>query len=508
MARIAGRLLAVALLSAWAQGAFAQKAKDTLRVGFLDPISTAEVAIDPKPETILTDAAIFDGLVWYDPASGEYKPLIAESWTRPNDRTIDFKLKKGIKFHDGSELTADDVVYTYTYLTDPASKLRFVTLDFVDHAEKIDDYTVRVVEKRPTSFDLAKFDVAIYPKAIHSKLADKSEFGRKHPIGTGPYKLDYIDATRGILLVRNENYNLAAPWRPKGGVARIQILPVPDVQTQIAQLMVGDLDMVHDVPKDLVDQLKSDPRIAVTASPGPNYFYLNLDAAKRTRNTALADPDVRRALQMSVDRGLLAKEIVPGGAVPINALCVPAQSDCPKAADVDAPGYDVEGAKKLLAKAGFANGFEIDLMSIPGAQSIAEAVAGQFQKIGVRASVVHMTIGAYRERQASNKQEALVAHFWSRGASPATSFENFFTNTPRDYTRDPEMMKFYDRAAAEFDQQKRVSIWREAFNYMLAHGTVLPLTTYPAVVAHTKDIEVGTGAMNPGGIDLNRIVWK
>ena len=202
----------------------AQKSADTLRVGFIDPIATIEVAIDPKPETIMTTYAVFDGLVWYDPRAREYRPALAESWTRIGDRTVEFKLKRGIKFHDGSEFTADDVVYTYQWLTDPNSKLRFVPLEFVERTEKIDDYTVRVIEKRPTAWDLARFDTAIYPAAIHSKLADKSEFGRKAPIGTGPYKVESVDSTKGIVLTRHEGYQLAQPWRPAGGAKRIVIV--------------------------------------------------------------------------------------------------------------------------------------------------------------------------------------------------------------------------------------------------------------------------------------------
>jgi peptide/nickel transport system substrate-binding protein len=505
------RFLAVATAALLiATPAAAQKSKDTLRIGFQDPIATIEVAIDPKPETIMTTYAVFDGLTWYDPKTREYKPALAESWTRISDTVIEFKLKRGIKFHDGSEFTADDVVYTYRWLTDPNSKLRFVPLEFVDRAEKVDDYTVRVIEKRPTSWDMARFDSAIYPAAIHGKLADKAEFGRKNPIGTGPYKVESVDSSKGIVLTRHEGYQLAQPWRPAGGVKRIEILPIPEMQTEIAQLMTGGLDLIHDVPKDLTEPLAANPALGITATSGPNYFFMSIDSAKRSSNAALANPNVRKALMMAVDRNLLARTVVTGGdqVVVVNALCVPAQSDCPTELDVYPPAPDQAAARKLLADAGYPNGLDVDITSIPGAQAIAEAVGGELRKIGVRATVAHLTIGAYRDKQLNNKQEILVSHFWSPGASPNGSFESFFADTPRNYTKDPAMWDFYLKAAQALDPKNRIAVYRDAFNYLNAHYYIMPLTNFPTVLAHTKDIVIGTGAMNPAGIDLNRITWK
>jgi peptide/nickel transport system substrate-binding protein len=503
-------VVAVAALVLAAGPALAQKSADTLRIGFHDPIATIEVAIDPKPETIMTTYAVFDGLTWYDPRAREYRPALAQSWERISDTVIEFKLKRGIKFHDGSEFTAEDVVYTYRWLTDPASRLRFIPLEFVERAEKIDDYTVRIHEKRATSWDMARFDTAIYPAAIHSKLTDKAEFGRKMAIGTGPYRVESVDSTKGIALVRHEGYQLAQPWRPAGGVKRVELLPIPEMQTEIAKLMVGELDLIHDVPKDLAEPLAANPRVAITATSGPNYFFMSIDAAKRSPNAALADPRVRKALQMAVDRNLLAKTVVTGGdqVVVVNSLCVPQQSDCPTELDIYPPAPDQAAARRLLAESGYPNGFEVDITSIPGAQAIAEAVAGELRKIGVRASVAHLTIGAYRDKQTNNKQEILVSHFWSPGASPNGSFESFFADTPRNYTRDPAMWDFYLKAAQALDQKQRVGVFRQAFSYMNERFYIMPLTNFPTVLAHTADIEVGTGAMNPAGIDLNRIKWK
>jgi peptide/nickel transport system substrate-binding protein len=496
---------------AFASPTLAQKDKDTLRFGFQDPISTVEVVLDPKPETIMTNDAVFDGLIWYDPESRSYKPALAESWNRIDDKTIEFKLRHDVKFHDGTKMTADDVVYTFGWLIDPASKLRYNNLDFVDHVEKVDDYTVRIVEKQPSSYDLSRLPLApVYPKAIHAALTDKAEFGRKHPIGTGPYKVESIDSTKGVSLVRNDDYALASKWRPAGQIKHIQIVPIPDLQTEIAQLMTGGLDVIHDLPKALAEQLAGAPNVTVTASIGPNYYYMEMDSVNRSGNAALAKPEVRKALEMAVNRKELAEHVVTGGSAVsvIDALCLPSQADCPPTLAVVPPPPDAAAAKKLLAEAGYPDGFDVDITSIPGAQGIAEAIAGDLRKIGVRAKVDHKTFGSYREKETQGKLEILVAHFWSAGASPWGTLDRFFGPPSRDYFHDDEIRRLKAEGSHELDDAKRIALWRQIFERINERAYIMPLTTFPSVFANARDVVVETGALNPGGADFDRIHWK
>jgi peptide/nickel transport system substrate-binding protein len=508
MARI---VLAATAALAGAAPALAQKDKDTLRFGYQDPISTVEVVIDPKPETIMTNDAVFDGLIWYDPVSRSYKPALAESWSRIDDTTIEFKLRQDVKFHDGTKMTADDVVYTFGWLIDPASKLRYNNLDFVARIEKVDDYTVRIFEKQQSSYDLSRLPLApVYPKAVHGALTDKAEFGRKHPIGTGPYKVESIDSTRGIALVRNDGYLLASEWRPAGQIKHVQIEPIPDLQTEIAQLMTGGIDVIHDLPKDLAEQLAGAPNVAITASTGPNYFYMEFDSVNRSGNAALAKPEVRKALEMAVDRKELAAHIVTGGeaVTVIDALCLPSQADCPPTLATVPPPPDAAAARKLLAAAGYPDGFDVDITSIPGAQGLAEAIAGELRKIGVRAKVDHKTFGSYREKETQSRLEILVAHFWSAGASPWGTLDRFFGPPARDYFHDDEINRLKAAGSHELDDAKRIALWRQIFERINERGYIMPLTTFPSVFANARDVVIETGALNPGGADLNRIHWR
>ena len=503
----------LALSTALAGPAFAQKAKDTLRVAFTDPISTVEAYFDPKTETAVTQTAIFSTLLFFDPTTREFKPDLAVSWSRPDPKIIEFKLRRGVKFHDGSDFTAADVVTTINWLADPNTKLRFgANWSFIDHAEAVDDYTVRIFKKDPVSTDLVQLatNTIILPAKIFSALKDKSEFGRKTPIGTGPYKLVSLDSSKGIVLTKNDAYVSPGPWRPAASIGRVEILPVPDQQTQIAQLQTGGVDLIHDVPKDLAEQISADPRMAITVAPGLNFHYMLMDAAGRSGNEALKKQAVRKALSQAIDRALLAKTVVPGGdkAKAIDALCVPVQIGCGGGV-TPAPAYDLAAAKKALADAGLSGGFDVSIISNPGSEQMAEAIGGELRKVGVRSSLEKLTFGAYRERQTGGKIQILVGS-WSSGGLPDVSgtMTFYFDQGPRDYSRDPELKKLADEALYEPDTAKRDALYAKVFTIDNEKNYVLPLTTLPTLFAHSSEVEVEPISVNAQALELCLVHWK
>ncbi len=155
-------LLASALMTA---PVLAQKSKDTLRVGVYQPISIVDGVFDPHPQTNMMDRMVFNSLLTYDTDNRKYLPGLAVSWKRIDSTTMEFKLRQGIKFHDGSEFDADDVVYTFNFVTDPNVKFRFKghVLWPSRQGEKIDKFTVRIKTKTPYA-------------AIESRLSDVRRF--------------------------------------------------------------------------------------------------------------------------------------------------------------------------------------------------------------------------------------------------------------------------------------------------------------------------------------------
>jgi peptide/nickel transport system substrate-binding protein len=505
-------LLAGAALSFGMAPAHAQKAADTVRVAYSDPISSTNGFWDPKPETAAVQRAVYSTLIDFDPETRTFKPDLATEWKRISPTVLEFKLRKGVTFHDGSPLTADDVVATFDWLLDPATRLRFgfqYTMRFAK-AEKVDDYTVRITEKAPFADDLITIatNLTIFPKNVFAKFKGKeADFARQEPVGTGPYKVASFSSSQGVVLQKFDKFVSPGPWRPAASVGKVEALPMPDLQTQIAQIMTGGLELMHDVPRDQAQQLTANPGLKMTTAQGLLIFYMNMDAAGRSGNKALTNVKVRRALEMAVDREALAKNISPPGATVPNVPCVPVMIGCVSAGAP--PAYDPEAAKKLLAEAGYPNGFDVDVVSNPGGEALSEAIAGMLRKIGVRAKVEHLTFAGYRARQVSGKLQILVGN-WDAGGTPdvATTVSFFWSGAPMDYARDKTLIKLGHEAQLERDPEKRNDLYRQIFNRANDQAYLLPLTTFPAVFVHNKDLKVATGTIGALTVDYNRLKWQ
>ena len=501
--------VAAAALTA-AAPALAQKSADTLRIGFYDPIPGVDLVYDPKGETALTARAVFDTLIAYDEREKKFEPLLARSWKWVDPTTYEFTLRDDVKFHDGSPFDADDVVYTLNWIADPKVKFRIKTrFLWIDKAEKIDRYTVRVTTKGPRAVAPARFAVSIpiFPSDVHGRLENKAAFGKK-PIGTGPYKVVAYDPNTGVRMVRNEDYRHGPPSKPAAAIRNVHVMPIPDVQTQVAQLLTGGLDMIHNVPRDQADNLARDPRLAVTVSNGILFRYIAFDAVGRTGKDDLKDVRVRRALVHAIDRDSIRRNIFAGGDAveKMDSICKPLQIGC--VFDAAPPGYDPARAKALLAAAG-KTGLALEITTLPESRKVAEAVAGYFRAVGVRASIRSVTFGAYRKLQREGRIQTLVHQFSSGGVPDSDALVTFyFGSKARNYYGDEDVAGWMKTAGATFDVAAREKIYRKIFNRINERAYIVPIAGLPSVFVHDKDLEIDKGIINPFGAQLGRIRWK
>lgn len=492
--------------------ALAQKSKDTVRIGFKESINSADADVDPKPETSFTNKGVFDGLIYYSADAASYKPNLAKSWKHISPTTVEFKLQENVKWHDGEPFDADDVVFTVNHLTAKATKFRFKrNLAFIKGAEKIDKYTVRISAKKATPIDLARYAISlrIRPEHAQKKFAKWQDFGRKNPVGTSMYRVASLDTNRGIILERNDDFKHGKEAGIAAHVKRIHAIPIPDDQTQIAQLLTGGIDVVKTSLKDQSEQLAANPKFDLTATQSLVYFYLAFDAAGRTNRKLFTDKRVRKALMMAIDRESLAKNVIAGGSEvkTIDATCFRVQQGCDFS--TKPVGYDPAAAKKLLAEAGHPNGFAFELSSFSGAHEVSEAVAGMLSKIGVKTSLVRMTFGSYRKRQRDNKQLALLGRYSSGGLPDASSLLNFyFGGTARDYYKDAVLDKLRLQGNAERNVNKRKAIYRQAMDRMNNEHLIFPIATNPSVFVHTADVKIKKGSLHNYGIEVSDLSWK
>lgn len=492
--------------------ALAQRAKDTLRVGFAEPIGSILLYDEPQPEMALVSRAVFDALLCYDARSGEFQPLLARSWKWLNERTLELVLRDDVKFHDGSDFDADDVVYTLNWLVDPAAKLRFAdNYAFIERATRIDRHTVRIAMQRvaPEALLRLSISIAMLPSDKHGPLANKSDFGRKTPIGTGPYRAESVSADKGVALVRNPGYRHGGACKPAGRIGRIHAVPIPDLQTQLAHLSTGGLELARIADKNLADLVAASTDLRVTATQGLAYQFLAMDSANRSGHGALANPKVREAVALAIDREALARSVLPGGdaVTALDALCLPAHRACEYS--VRPPAFDRGAARKLLAEAGFAGGFDIELAAMPGSFAIGEALAGELRKVGIRARVERMTFVTYRDRQRQGKLQ-LYTSLWTSGGLPDASSPAafFFAEGARDFTRDPAIHKLIADGLATHDEARRRAIYRELYDRANRLHYVLPIATKPDVFVHTKDLVIERGTLSPFGTESGFLAWR
>jgi peptide/nickel transport system substrate-binding protein len=224
---------------------------------------------------------------------------------------------------------------------------------------------------------------------------------------------------------------------------------------------------------------------------------------------ALSSLKVRQAIAMALDREFIVRSVLPGGNAihGADALCTRDQLGCDYS--TKPPPFDRAGAKKLLAEAGYADGFDVGIIAMPGSWEVADAISGELRKIGIRATVEKATQGTMREKQAQGKM-SLFAAFWptltNLDASSIISY--YFDDTPRNYWNDKVIPGLAETALKTVDIEKRKAIYREIYDRNNEQVYVLPLAVDPMVVVHTKDLYIDPDPPHALGTAFYDMRWK
>jgi peptide/nickel transport system substrate-binding protein len=492
----------------------ADKANDTLRLAVDQPIRLIDSLQNPNPEANLVDRAVFDVLVGYDVKTKTYRSQLAESWKRVDDKTLEIKLRRGVKFSDGVEMTADDVIYSFQYAMDPKHNFLFKDARFgwIASVEKVDDYTVRVHAKETSAIMLARLwgGPQILPKHIHEKLADPTTFGL-HPVGTGPYKVDSFDpATGKIVLVKNPYYNWGG-YEPVGKIGRIEVTTIPDEQTRLAKIMVGDLDLIFHVDYDQAKAVVAqNPDYKVVVTPTIAFSYILFDTLDRTGIHVFKDKRVREALLSAIDVDEMRKVLLPpeiSSQPRMAAMCRFEHAGCVWSEKPVA--YNPAHAKQLLAEAGLAGGFDLQLLTWGQSRVIAEAVAGYLRKVGVRASVDNSTANVFQTARGEGKAQTQVTVWDNGGGAPDvdTTTQFLFAPSSRNYIGDQQLAQWTDQAAHELDMAKREAIYKKIFDRVTDKRYAMPLVELPAILVARKNLAFDENHMKLEGFLFNRLSW-
>jgi len=475
----------------WAGTAVAGKADNTLRIAMSGPIVPLDIYTNPSDEAALGGSAVFNTLVAYNTKRSAYVGVIAESWKSIDPLTLEVKIKPGLTFQDGSPLNAEDVAYTVNFLVNPDTKfVRKARFLVFSGAEKVDDLTVRIKLREPYAMLMARLTgMPIFPSDLHSKLGENfADWGRA-PVGSGPYKVVQFDQAKGIILERWEGYKLG----PIPEVKRVILRSIPDAQSQMAEMMVKGIDlMIADTPE-IVTALTANPDIAATDVEDLTYHFAYVDAAGRSELKVFKDKRVRQAVFHAIDRSAIKKKLITGGSAvkDLDRICFPFQVDCPD--DAKPLSYDPQKAKALLAEAGYANGFDLQVSTWGLSRPVAEAIVGYLRAVGIRAKVDILTLAAYRKKQADGNLQMLVAYYTHGGLPDAgVGLEYYYSAPSQDYSGDARLFELTTLANREMDGAKRLQLMREAYDRMQNEAFIAPIAKSPSVIVHSKDVVVNS----------------
>ena len=370
---------------------------------------------------------IYDPLVYVDP-NQQLQPALATSWRVVDDTTWEFKLRRGVKFHDGSDFTADDVIATFERVPNvpnsPNSFAQFVR--GIASVTKQGEDTLIIKTKAPNpklAFEMSR--IFIVPAKV-ARTATTADFNSgKAAIGTGAYKVsEWVNGDR-LVMVRNDAF-----WGPKEPWAKATEKVIAKDPTRVAALIAGELDAI-DLPATAdLPRLRADPRFKLTKGAAGLVHYIALDSArdvspnvtakdgKPLTSNPLKDPRVRKALSLAINRPLLADKLMEGSAQPASQLLPATYPGTSQKLKPDS--FDLAKAQALLKEAGWGDGFRIVLTTTndryPNDAAVAQAIGQMWSRLGLKVEIEAVPGSIFFGRASKQEFSAFAAQYGSEEA--------------------------------------------------------------------------------------------
>jgi peptide/nickel transport system substrate-binding protein len=423
--------------------------------------------------------SILEAVIEADYDNRGYRGLLAESWEMTGQK-VQFKLRKGVHFQDGTPFTAKDVVASYKrILTDKAS-LMAPNLRNIKEMETPDDLTVVLTLKKADATALEDFtNRPIMKQAV----AEKMGYADNPPIGTGPFKFVSWDRSGQFVIRRNENY-----WGEAPKIDEVVYKVIKEDAARIAALEAGQADLISNVPPHEVARLKANPRVHVQPVQGLRPIFLVLCPAYKP----LDNVKVRRAITHAIDRERIIKHLLEGNAYPLSGMVSSQVFGYDPGAK--AFPYDVEKGKQLMSEAGFTSGFEIDYYSptgrYPKDREIAQVIVEQLSKIGIKANLKTPEWSIYNTEYKDGKYPIYLT---GRGSltDADTLFQQYFrtgrTKRVLGYSN-PKLDEILDAEQKTFDPKKREKLLWEAHRVILEDAPAVPLWNSMDIYANRADL--------------------
>ncbi|HBA40846.1 MAG TPA: hypothetical protein DCZ05_14240 [Deltaproteobacteria bacterium] len=423
---------------------------------------------------------ILEPLVEVDYAKKEFYGVLAESWEFQGKKWV-FRLKKGIRFHNGAAFTSKDVIFSINRMkTDKASLQRSNFRDVVE-MQAPDDHTVIIATKTPSAVFLDRLhNRFMISKAAADKYGDQMD---QHAIGTGPYRFVSWQRDGNLVLTRNDDY-----WGPKPEIKEVVYRKVGEEAGRVAGLLAGQGDVINNVPVDEIPRLESHPRVRVEKVAGLRMYFLAMNCTLKPFDNKL----VRQAVNYCIDPQAIIKYIYDGngymvdGPVPSHVIGY----------DPNLKRYpnDPKKARELLAKAGFSNGVEVKLYfspdRYPKAREICQVIADQLLKGGIKTEPVSQEFVIFWGKDGVNGGKLPFYYVGRPFVDTDTFYDQYFHSgvTKRIGYSNAEFDRLMKEQQSTGDQKKRVALLQEAGRIVMEDAPFVPLYNLAEVYGVARNV--------------------
>lgn len=423
-------------------------------------VSVDATSLNPWLSTNITDknvvSHLYDTLLKRD-QDMTIQPNVAVSWEAIDDTTWEFELRDDITFTNGEPLTTEDVRFTVEHFRDPELNAPSIAqFNLIESVEAIDDTTVRFHTSEPfPALPAVMTEFWIIPDEYTSEAGGQGL--SKNPVGSGPYSLENWARDERVVLRANPEW-----WAGQPDVPFVEFKVVPDQNARIAQIQTGEADLIAQVPAEAAALLERNNRVELLQAPNPRAYFLGFN---ERLDTPLQDQRVRQAINYAINVDDIVNFIFEGRGQPLATLVTPQQFGYDE--NIEPYGYDPDRARDLLAEAGYADGFSID-MEVPTSRypkdaEVGQAIAEQLSQVGIDVNLDILEWGTYIGQFGSEDGPPMYLLGWSIPTfDPDSILTPLLTEGPT-YSRfvDPELENLIDEARSTVNTEQRAELYSQ-----------------------------------------------
>jgi peptide/nickel transport system substrate-binding protein len=412
---------------------------------------------------------LYEPLVQIDRDLQTVKPQLATEWKRLDDLTFEFKLRQGVKFHNGEEFDAEAAKFSILRPLDPANRANArTTYAGISGVDVVDKYTINVKTAKPDPALLLRMTGFSMTMVAPKWASQGIEIFNKEANGTGPYKLaSWSGPLQDWTLVANEEY-----WGGAPKIKKVRIKTIPELATRTAALRSGEVHVAKDVAVEEIDAINQSGRALAKTTPSNRIPYYVMEVRKPPLDNKL----LRQAINYAANIDGIIQSVLYGNADRVATTVAPWHVGFHP--DLKPYPYDPDKAKALMREAGFANGFDLNVNHIQGRylkdKEVAEAIAQELNKVGIRAKPVLRDAALNTQDDLAGNQDGLIFASWGnwifdadnqlyvRWHSSARDTANGGKGQSSLPYGNPEFDTLVEQARVELDEKKRLDLYKQA----------------------------------------------